>query len=69
MNQIPVSLAELAARHRDGIVGYLVRLLGDRQEAEDACQDAFAVTGRQLGERDGNLAHPPLSLTPGRRRT
>src|SRR5262249_22275834 len=41
MRPVPVSLAELTARHRDGIVGYLVRLLGDRQEAEDACQDAF----------------------------
>jgi RNA polymerase sigma-70 factor, ECF subfamily len=41
MSPVPVSLAELTARHRDGIVGYLVRLLGDRQEAEDACQDAF----------------------------
>jgi len=41
MRPVPVSLAELTARYRDGIVGYLVRLLGDRQEAEDACQDAF----------------------------
>src|SRR5262249_22247158 len=41
MSPVPVSLAELTARHRDGTVGYLVRLLGDRQEAEDACQDAF----------------------------
>src|SRR5439155_10940786 len=36
-----LSLAELTERHRGEIVGYLVRLLGDRQEAEDACQEAF----------------------------
>src|SRR5437879_13401800 len=36
-----LSLAELTERHRGEIVGYLVRLLGDRQEADDACQEAF----------------------------
>ncbi len=36
-----LSLAELTERHRGEIVGYLARLLGDRQEAEDACQEAF----------------------------
>src|SRR5207245_9744906 len=41
MSPRPVSLAELTERHRGEIVGYLVRLLGDRQEAEDACQEAF----------------------------
>jgi len=41
MSPQPVSLAELTARHRGEIVRYLVRLLGDRQEAEDACQEAF----------------------------
>ena len=41
MRPRPLSLAELTERHRGEIVGYLVRLLGDRQEAEDACQEAF----------------------------
>ena len=41
MSPRPLSLAELTERHRGEIVGYLVRLLGDRQEAEDACQEAF----------------------------
>jgi RNA polymerase sigma-70 factor (ECF subfamily) len=41
MSPPPASLAELTARHRRELVGYLVRLLGDRQEAEDACQEAF----------------------------
>src|SRR6266566_3688126 len=41
MSPRPLSLAELTERHRGEIVGYLARLLGDRQEAEDACQEAF----------------------------
>src|SRR5262249_59009466 len=41
MSPAAASLADLTARHRNEIVAYLVRLLGDRQEAEDACQDAF----------------------------
>jgi RNA polymerase sigma-70 factor (ECF subfamily) len=41
MSPPPVTLAELTERHRGEIVGYLARLLGDRQEAEDACQEAF----------------------------
>ncbi len=41
MSRRRLSLAELTERHRGEIVGYLARLLGDRQEAEDACQEAF----------------------------
>src|ERR687887_1621734 len=41
MSPLPVTLAELTERHRGEIVGYLARLLGDRQEAEDACQETF----------------------------
>ena len=41
MSLVPVTLAELTERHRGEIVRYLARLLGDRQEAEDACQEAF----------------------------
>ena len=41
MSPLPVTLAELTQRHRGEIVGYLARLLGDRQEAEDACQEVF----------------------------
>jgi len=53
MSVAPASLADLTARHRNEIVAYLVRLLGDRQEAEDACQDAFLRAHRafaRLGE-------------------
>src|SRR5881396_2337938 len=49
MSPRPVSLAELTERHRGEIVGYLARLLGDRQEAEDACQEAFMRAHRAFG--------------------
>ena len=61
MSPVPVSLAELTARHRDGIVGYLVRLLGDRQEAEDACQDAFLRAHRAFAHL-GPEANSPAWL-------
>jgi RNA polymerase sigma-70 factor (ECF subfamily) len=35
------TLADLAARHRQEILAYLVRLLGNSHDAQDACQDAF----------------------------
>src|SRR2546422_11690351 len=41
MSPRPLSLAELTERDGGETVGYLVRLLGDRQEAEDAGQEAF----------------------------
>src|SRR2546426_9222571 len=41
MSPLPVTLADLTQRHRGEIVGYLARRLGARQEAEDACQEAF----------------------------
>src|SRR5881392_3402669 len=41
-----VSLAELTERHRGELVGYLARMLGDHQEAEDACQEAFVRAHR-----------------------
>src|SRR5438552_18128487 len=36
-----VSLAELAERYRPEILAYLVRLMGNEPEAQDACQEAF----------------------------
>ncbi len=36
-----VSLAELAERYRPEILAYLVRLMGNEPDAQDACQDAF----------------------------
>jgi RNA polymerase sigma-70 factor (ECF subfamily) len=41
MSERPTTSAELVARHRPEILSYLVRLLGDREDAEDACQEAF----------------------------
>ena len=49
MSPRPVSLAELTERHRGEIVGYLARLLGDHQEAEDACQETFMRAHRAFG--------------------
>jgi RNA polymerase sigma factor (sigma-70 family) len=41
MSPAPTSSAELAERYRPEILTYLVRLLGDAHEAEDACQEAL----------------------------
>ena len=35
------SFTDLAERQRPAILRYLVRFLGDEQEAQDVCQDAF----------------------------
>jgi RNA polymerase sigma-70 factor (ECF subfamily) len=35
------SLSDLVERHRGAVLAYLVRLLGDRDNAQDACQDTF----------------------------
>jgi RNA polymerase sigma-70 factor (ECF subfamily) len=43
-----LSSAELAERHRSEIMRYLVRLLGDADEAEDACQETFLRAHRAL---------------------
>ncbi|HVN84126.1 MAG TPA: RNA polymerase sigma factor [Candidatus Binatia bacterium] len=36
-----MSFAEFAERHRPEILRYLVRLLGNEADAQDACQDVF----------------------------
>ncbi len=41
MTASPATLTELVERHRGELLAYLVRLLGDRHEAEDACQEAL----------------------------
>ena len=41
MSPLSASLAQLTERHRAEMLRYLIRLLGDRQEAEDACQEAL----------------------------
>jgi RNA polymerase sigma-70 factor (ECF subfamily) len=46
MRAVAQPFAELAERHRAEILAYLTRLLGDRTEAEDVCQDVFV---RALG--------------------
>ena len=40
MTPLPASSAELVERHRPELLRYLVRLLGDEDDAQDACQEA-----------------------------
>ena len=40
MSRPPLALADLVARHRPELLRYLVRLLGDEHDAQDAFQDA-----------------------------
>lgn len=49
MQQVPTSFSELVERHRTEILGYLVRLLGNREDAQDACQDALLRAHRAFG--------------------
>jgi RNA polymerase sigma-70 factor (ECF subfamily) len=44
--------AELLARHRDRVFSFLLRLLGDAQDAEDAAQDAFVKAFTRLDSYD-----------------
>ena len=48
MGPAPASLATLSERHRPEIVRYLARLLGDRDEAEDVCQEVFLRAHRAI---------------------
>lgn len=41
MNGARAQIAALAEQHRREILNYLVRLLGNRADAEDACQEVF----------------------------
>jgi RNA polymerase sigma-70 factor (ECF subfamily) len=41
MSETPPALAEIVARHRPELTGYLARLLGNRADAEDACQETL----------------------------
>jgi RNA polymerase sigma-70 factor (ECF subfamily) len=46
---LPASFADLAERHRPELLGYLVRILGDQHDAQDACQDALLRAHRAFG--------------------
>jgi RNA polymerase sigma-70 factor (ECF subfamily) len=41
MRGTAIHIAELVERHRGEILAYLVRLLGNEHDAQDACQDVF----------------------------
>ena len=40
-NGHPEAFAELVDRHKDALVGYLIRMSGNRDHAEDTAQEAF----------------------------
>jgi RNA polymerase sigma-70 factor (ECF subfamily) len=43
------SMGDLAERHRAEILAYLVRLLGNRDDAQDVCQETFLRAHRAFG--------------------
>src|SRR5437763_15427612 len=47
----PDAYAALVARYRDRLGRYAVHMLGDRQDAEEALQDAFVRAHRSLARR------------------
>ena len=49
MHGSPTSSRELAERHRHEILRYLLRLLGDAEDAQDACQQTFLHAHRAFG--------------------
>ena len=49
MNLPADSSAALVERHRPEILRYLVRLLGDQDDAQDTCQDVFLRAHRAFG--------------------
>jgi RNA polymerase sigma factor (sigma-70 family) len=49
MNLPAASSAELVERHRPEILRYLVRLLGNPDDAQDTCQDVFLRAHRAFG--------------------
>jgi RNA polymerase sigma-70 factor (ECF subfamily) len=54
MNQPPVAFAGLAERYRQEILRYLVRMLGNEPEAQDACQDVFLRAHRAFARMAPN---------------
>ena len=47
------SFTQLAERRRPEILAYLVRMLGNRDDAEDACQETFLRAHAAFGRLDG----------------
>ena len=43
-----IEIAELVERHRGEILAYLVRMLGNEHDAQDACQETFLRAHRAL---------------------
>ena len=62
MNLPADSSAALVERHRPEILRYLVRLLGDQDDAQDTCQDVFLRAYRGLRSFRGQS---PAGFIPG----
>lgn len=48
-NGDPAAFGELVGRYADSLLGYLVRMIGDRQHAEDLFQDTFLRVHKHAG--------------------
>ena len=49
MAHSPESFDQVAERYRPELLAYLIRMLGDAHDAEDACQDALLRAHRAFG--------------------
>ena len=63
MSRPAASSTELVERHRAEILRYLVRMLGDPEEAQDACQEVFLRAHRAFGRLRADSNPPSEELT------
>jgi RNA polymerase sigma-70 factor, ECF subfamily len=62
------AFGRLVARHERAVYGLCLRLLGQREEARDAAQEAFVRAYESLGSYDPTLAFRPWLLRIARNR-
>lgn len=55
----PEAFAPIVRRHQDGLYGYMLRLLGDPDDAADATQEAFLKAYAALGRYDARRPFKP----------
>lgn len=65
------AMIELVDRYRNAIFGFCYRMLGQRQDAEDAAQETFVRVLRSLARWDANRAFEPwlMAIAANRCRT
>ena len=49
MTESPLTFDQVAERYRSELLAYLIRMLGEAHDAEDACQDALLGAYRAFG--------------------